>query len=376
MQLKQKKSPLKKCVDFLKNSKLKFSKDEKAYPIRDQIKGYEIIEDSFHPIPSLHKDKKKMGFVDGGSSSLITSSDLDISFNRVAGCLFKGQKPLELNNIPTLIEYYTATIIDVQEDGKLKFIIKSFPREEEHREFIPDELTFFINDESIREQFGYLPKIEQMGGIVMRFSEWIYGKHLIENELDSEDIFIRDGSLQTGYTNEIKEAEKLFSIGSKKNVYITGLSKSCRLITDKGNSLISVVNALGNNKISDSPWYFYPSFRITRADNQADVYFVKLHKHATHSFRFDIFLEQSQVLKEQDREIIISNIAYNSTDLSFPGYPYGLIKADQLARISMRELDSQKIALLSEFDQDIYKTFIIPRLRSMDAHDIINKIRK
>jgi len=376
MQLKQKKSPLKKCVDFLKNSKLKFSKDEKAYPIRDQIKGYEIIEDSFHPIPSLHKDKKKMGFVDGGSSSLITSSDLNISFNRVAGCLFKGQKPLELNNIPTVIEYYTATIIDVQEDGKLKFIIKSFPREEEHREYIPDELTFFINDESIREQFGYLPKIEQMGGIVMRFSEWIYGKHLIESELDNGDIFIRDGSLQTGYTNEIKEAEKLFSIGSKKNVYITGLSKSCRLITDKGNSLVSVVNAIGNNKFPESPWYFYPSFRITRADNQADVYFIKLHRHATHSFRFDIFLEQSQALKEEDKEIIISNIAYNSTDLSFPGYPYGLIKVDQLARISMRELDSQKIALLSEFDQDIYKSFILPRLRSMDAHDIINKIRK
>lgn len=376
MELKQKKSPLRKCVEFIESSKLKFSESEKAHPTRDQIKGYDIVEQSFHEIPSSTETTRKIGFVDGGSTPLITSSDLNISFNRVAGCVFDGQKPFEINSIPMVIEYYTATIIDVQDDGNLKFIVKSFPREDEHLKYIPEELTFLLTDDSIKERLGYIPRIEQMGGVVMRFSEWIYGKHLIENELNEGDLFIRDGSLQTGYTNEIKEAQKLFSIGLKKNVYITGLSKSSRLITDKGNSLVSVVNEFGNNKFPESPWYFYPSFRITRADNQADVYFVKLHKHATHSFRFDIFLDQSKGLKQNEREELISNIANNSNDLSFPGYPYGLIKVDQMARISMRELDSQKISLLSEFDPDIYKKFVVPRLRSMDAHDIINKIRK
>jgi len=376
MELQKKKSPLRKCVEFIESSKLKISDDEKAHAIKDKIKGYDIVEKSFHAIPYSKDSTKKIGFVDGGSTPLITSSDLNISFNRVAGVVFDGQNPLELNSIPMLIEYYTATIIDVRDDDKLRFIIKSFPREEDHMEYLPEELSFLINDKSIKEQLGYIPRIEQMGAVVMRFSEWIYGTHLIENELDEGDIFIRDGSLQTGYTNEIKEAQKLFSVGLKKNVYITGLSKSCRLITDKANSLVSVVNSIGNDKFPDSPWYFYPSFRITRADNQADVYFVKLHKHASHAFRFDIYLDQSKKLNKTERESLISNISLNSTDLSFPGYPYGLIKADQLARISMRELDSQKISLLSEFDQDIYKKFIIPRLRSMDAHDIINKIRK
>ena len=76
------------------------------------------------------------------------------------------------------------------------------------------------------------------------------------------------------------------------------------------------------------------------------------------------------------REVIISNIAQNSNDLSYPGYPYGLIKADQFAAVSLRELESHKIQLVAEFDQKDYNKFILPRLRSVNAHDLLNIIRR
>ena len=139
---------------------------------------------------------------------------------------------------------------------------------------------------------------------------------------------------------------------------------------------MSLIDVIGNNKYPDNEWYYHPIYQITKADNLADVYFVKLHKYARSPFRFDIYLEQSQNLAPQEREIIISNIALNSNDLTFPGYPYGLIKADQVSRISKRELEPQKIQLLAEFDPIIFNKYIIPRIRAVDAHDLLNKIRK
>ena len=165
-------------------------------------------------------------------------------------------------------------------------------------------------------------------------------------------------------------------MAEERSVYITGLSKTCRLITKSGDSLISLVDMMASKKYPEEKWYYYPIYKMTKADNLADVYFVKLHKYARSPFRFDIYLEQSQNLAPQEREIIISNIALNSNDLTFPGYPYGLIKADQVSRISQRELEPQKIQLLAEFDPVIFNKYIIPRIRAVDAHDLLNKIRK
>ena len=81
-------------------------------------------------------------------------------------------------------------------------------------------------------------------------------------------------------------------------------------------------------------------------------------------------------MEKEERETIISNLVRNSYDLSFPGYPYGLIKVDQMSRVAFRELETHKITLLSEFDRDNYEEYILPRLRSVDAHDILNKIRR
>ena len=74
--------------------------------------------------------------------------------------------------------------------------------------------------------------------------------------------------------------------------------------------------------------------------------------------------------------MIIANLAQNSNALSFPGFPYGLIKVDQLSRVGVREMEPQKIQILSEFDTDVYKKYILPRIRSIDAHDLLNAIRK
>ena len=369
-------SVLKKCIDFIQQSKREFKIEDTPFTEGEKEISYDIAKERIFSIPYCDVERK-LAFVDGGTASILSAADFSISLNRVAGVLFEGNRVKSLKKTPEVIEFYTATILEPMADGKMAYNIQLFPREPEFKEFLPDE-EIIIPLNEVRQLLGFrfMPRIEIFGGVAMRFAEWTYATKLIAHELDKQDIFIRDGSLQTGYKDEILLVRELHATAKEKGVYITGLSKTCRLITKGGDSLISLVDMMASKKYPKETWYYHPIYRMTKADNLADVYFVKLHKFARSPFRFDIYLDQSKNLDQQEKEVIISNLAENSTDLSFPGYPYGLIKVDQLSRVAAREIGPQQIQLMAEFDSELYETYILPRIRSIDAHDLLNAIRK
>jgi len=376
MSFEKRKNPLRECVEFIENRKLGYSKEDEPYSSSSEEETFEIQEDKIFEIPQC-KDVRKIGFVDGGSGPLLRSADFNISLNRVAGVLFSSNEWTEPTKTPIKIEFYSATVLGLLDDNRLSYITHFFPIEPEFSKYLPqDELKFPVNDPSIRERGFSLPNIEIFGGVAMRFAEWTYATKFILNELEKGSIFVRDGSLQTGYTGETEIAEDLYHIAVKKGVVVTGLSKTCRLFTQNGNSLNSLINYIGNKKYPDNSWYYHPIYKITKAQEKADLYFVKLHKNSLYSFRFDILLDQARKMSEDQCEIVISNLANNSDDLSYPGYPYGLIKVDQLAAVTFKELEPQKIQLIAEFNQDNYNNFILPRSRSVNAHDLLNIIRK
>lgn len=371
----EKEFSLKACVNFIQSKKKGYTKEDIPYISSSDEKSFPINTDRIFQIPKCN-EFCKVGFVDGGNTSIINSADFNISFHRIAGALYRATEFIPLSSIPEIVEFYTATILNSKSDQSLEYVTKFFPLKLEDHKFLPDkDITINIKDKSIRRG-GFQPKIENFGSIARRFAEWSYSKELVNQELEEEDIFCKDGSLQTGFKGENRLAQQLYQKSLKKNIYVTGLSKSCRLLTNRGDALISIINFMGTQKYPKDKWYYYPIYQITRADNQADLFFVKLHKMAYCPYRFDIYLEQSKILDKDQKENIISNISSNSVDLSFPGYPYGLIKVDQMSRVAYREIDGQKIMVLSEFDKSHYKKFILPRLRSVDAHDILNRIRK
>ena len=368
-------SALKDCVKFIEKSKEGYFDDDKPYIDGSGEESFDIEEDKIYPITSC-EDEHKLGFVDGGNGVILKSADFNISLNRVAGVLFNSNKWAQLKKTPQRIEFYSATVLDVLPNGRLVYKTRFFPVEQNFSNYLPnDNLIFPLNDPTIRQGFG-LPNIETFGGVAMRFAEWTYARKFIDSELDKGDVFVRDGSLQAGYTGESILAENLYQTAINNDVIVTGLSKTCRLITGTGNSLNSAINYFGNKKFPDVAWYFHPIYRITKAQEKADLYFVKLHKNSVYSFRFDILLDQAKNMSQEECDIIISNLANNSNDLSYPGYPYGLIKVDQMAAVGIRELELQKIQILAEFDPHNYESFILPRLRSVDAHSILNIIRK
>ncbi|MFX1366483.1 MAG: DNA double-strand break repair nuclease NurA [Promethearchaeota archaeon] len=376
MNLEKRNSPLKECVEFIESCKVGYSKSDEPFVINSEAEAFEVQENKIFEIPKCN-DLKNIGFVDGGNGPILRSADFNVSLNRVSGVLFTKNEWTQLKETPIKVEFYSVTVLNVLDNDNLVYITRFFPFESKFKEYLPkNDLKFSFNDPSIRERGFPLPNIDIFGGIAMRFAEWTYAKKFILNELEKGSIFIRDGSLQTGYTGETLLAEELFNTAIKKDVIVTGLSKTCRLITRNGDSLNSLLNYVGNKKFPNNAWYYHPIYRITKAQEEADLYFVKLNKNSVYSFRFDILMEQANNMSEDQYEQIISNIANNSNDLSYPGYPYGLIKADQLASVSIKELESQKIQLIAEFEQDDYNNFILPRLRSVNAHDLLNLIRR
>jgi len=379
MQLKkmnsiQKTSSVRACVKFIEKSKKGALSEDGPHVQGEKEEGFKISDKGMFEISEC-PEFRRLGFVDGGTGILLRSSDFCISFTRVAGVLVENNMTTSLLKTPEVIEFYSATVLKPSDENKLIYTTKLFPLEDSYNEFLPRKKISIPADE-VRTRAGLLPNIESFGGIVMRFTEWAYGTKFIENELAEGDIYVRDGSLQTGFKDEILLTRELYSKGKEKKVYVTGLSKSCRLITKNGDSLITLINIIGSGKFPNQKWYYHPIYRITKADNQADVHFVKLHKLSSYPFRFDIYIEQSRDLDNKEKEVIISNLAENANDLSFPGYPYGLIKVDQMARVGYAEIEPLKIQILSEFDAEHYNKFIKPRLRSVDAHDLLNILRK
>ena len=368
------KSSLKECVEYIEQCKKGQVSDEGPLVEGEKEESFKISDESMFEIPKC-QEFRRLGFVDGGTAVILRSSDFSISFTRVAGVVIENNETTTLKKTPEVIEYYSATVLEPTPDNSLQYTTRLFPLEVQYERFLPDKEISIPIDE-VRTSRGLLPNIETFGGIIMRFAEWAYGTKFLETELNEGDIYVRDGSLQTGFKDEILQTRELYSTAKDKNVYVTGLSKSCRLITKTGDSLITLINLIGNQKFPNTTWYYHPIYRITKADNQADVHFVKLHKLSDYPFRFDIYIEQSKNLDTKEKEIIMGNLAANSDDLSFPGYPYGLIKADQMAKVGQAEIEPLKIQLLSEFNAAHYNKFIRPRVRSVDAHDLLNILRR
>ena len=65
-----------------------------------------------------------------------------------------------------------------------------------------------------------------------------------------------------------------------------------------------------------------------------ELLIVKLHASSEYTFLLEIYDKQSEF-----KDLITSNLAFNSKDAVFPGYPYGLILVDRFARVSNEERD-------------------------------------
>ena len=270
---------------------------------------------------------KSIAFVDGGNAELLKAPNFSLQFIRICCIIFKNNKKLNI------VKNEFFVLISAFEDEGIKYKAKIFP----FRGDFPDEkdLKFNILDETVM-QGKEKANISIVGNIARRFAEL-----KLASEIDA-DIAVIDGNLKPVYTNEDKYIKRL-------NNNACAIAKTSDIITNKGNCPVAQLNSVG----IDYSWYYETKERI----------YIKLNKASGYVFSL-------QINNKDNIGKIINQIAYNSNDAVFPGYPYGLILADKFARISNNEKQNLVLLFRTIADWDKIKHYV----NTTNAHDILDSV--
>ena len=341
--------------------------DPRYQPIKLNVKN-------FHPIKIPNEDRT-LCYVDGGNAQITWAPNFIVELTRLHFCRFKGRERIRSNSLPQIIEFYTVCCA-IAEGNRIKYETEFVPVRDEWIKFLPDvaDLKFDSFDETLMVGRQRAP-IDRVSSSARTFAEWDLARHLINEELEEGDILVRDGTLQTIITNESKYAKRVYRAAIKKGVVFTGLSKASSLFTTTGYPLLSSINELAESTpLKDGSWYYHPVVKITHSDHRAEMFAVKLHDISEYVFRFEILRDQFQEMSSKEVESVIGALAVNACDIGFPGYPYGLVEADRLARVTSHERNSQEVQFMSASASAGIWDLLLRHVKCVDAHSILNKL--
>jgi hypothetical protein len=272
-------------------------------------------------------------FLDAGNAEIVGTDDFSLNLVKLYFNVFDANQRVHLNVLQKA-EFY-ALIYTATEGGILQYKTRLVPI---RGDVLPDEkdLQFSMYDETLRDGV-FSATIQKIANTVRRFAEWKFSKYAVAN-LREGDVFVRDGSLQTGVTNEKKYCDELYEMAKKKAITVGAIPKTSSLFTSTGKNLISVVNKMSASCFPEKKWMYYPVVDIQHPDHRAELVIAKLHEQAKKAFRIEIFNEQ---FNEHRR--VLGALAANSKDARFLGYPYGMIDAHTFAKVTPQELEQHRV---------------------------------
>jgi len=297
-------------------------------------------------------------FIDGGNTILFESAGFSLGFVRVAAITYNENKRAK----KSLWEFY---MIAQENDGMI--VTETFPKN------CFDSMIFNPEDASLRNGLEradcsrIIPAIRRLAELDMA----------CRSDSSKIDLIMLDGTLEARYPYEKDFVDRLMLTGKA-----AALSKTCTLTIRSGVGVTKRLMDLSeelefmkqdikqdmNRKKLDSGWYYSDAVISNNPLHTADIFFLKLNRLSNHVFRLDV---QRNFSGSTDN--LISQLALNSTDPVFPGYPYGLIDADSHARISDHEKETLSVAMMALLKG--YKNSAINHLSSTNAHSILDKIK-
>jgi len=328
----------------------------------------------FKPI-SFVKSERKLAFVDGGNQELLSAPNFSVQLNRVYFNIFEGRRRIQNSGMPQAIEFFSATFA-VFKKNQIYFDTSIFPVEERFRPLMPTDSDLSFSSADRRLMVGSSrADISRVASIARRFAEWRFSRHVVENELHRGDVLVMDGTLRTAFVNEANYAREAYRAAKKVSAIYSGLSKTSRLFTTTGLSLLGAVRKLAQDSKVGPLWYYFPIADSLSPEHEAAFFIVKLHEQTQRVFRYEIYGEQAKSLTLEEINQVLSQLYINSCDASFPGYPYGLIDADANARVRYDELETYRVMLLSEVSKLGSWPKFSRHIQSEDAHSILNMLR-
>ena len=312
-------------------------------------RAHKIDIKNFHEIEKLNSSRK-ISFVDGGNAEIIGSANFSLNLIRVCYIIYQNNKKI----ISKKFEIF-AFIQAVNENNEICYKSSFFTS---NNSIKMDEILFSSFDHSLMNGINRA-EISSVPNAIRRFMELKLAKSLSDNKLS--DIIVIDGNLQSTLTNEYKYLNELYESCTKNNLILAALSKTNSLFTDNGNLLSAVLSSISKLPV----WFYHPIAEINNHNHKAEMFFVKLNLSSKHIFRFEIFNVQKMFAEQ-----VIGEISLNCCDPIFPGYPYGLIEADRIARVSNQEKEMLKTTILVKLRNKNVDKY----LNASNAHEILDRI--
>ena len=349
---------MKELIDSISQEVTSQSKKFAEYPLKisvaDSSKLASFSEKNFRNI-RLDSSKKEIVFVDGGSSEIISSNSFSLHVMRVGSAIYSENKKVQTFSK----EYFVLTKTDFNNE-KLTYISKIFDLSDSRNHKI---VRFDASDRTLKDGINN-GEITKVGGVVRRFMELDFAKTMLK-KVSQHSILLLDGSLQCTFSGEEKYMESLISSAISRNVLVMAISKTNSLISDTGASVDTVLKNMSCELGLDSKmWFYHPLASVFEENYSADIIMAKLHKRSKHILKVEI----SNKYKLINYNKIFGCLALNSGDPVFIGYPYGLIKADEIARVSNDVSSYYRVRFMRNLNLEELES-------SKNAHSILDKIK-
>lgn len=332
------------------------SKHQKVY----ELKPSNFIEVSTTDAPS------KIAFIDGGNGTIAKSPNFTISLNRIYCSVFQGKKkvPVMPNFKVEFLSCLRQKIKSAPRQSRIVHDVKLYPAKNSHKPYIPDISDIVAGMSNMAADDPRIYTLSRSLG------EWRLALAALD-ELSSGDIVVMDGSLPTLNNIEAKYAKLLFEKAQLKDVTVCAISKTTRLLTRGGEPLLDRVNDI-SRQTTYGRWRIDVASGVLPYDT-GFVMAIKLHPNAKFPFRFEILQTQYEQMSNMRINSILASLAVNSEDMSFLGYPYGLIDADRFAQVRRDEIKIYDGLLMSKI-----LTLRLPKvsqhIRGFQAHDRLNEV--
>ncbi|MCK5177812.1 MAG: hypothetical protein KAQ92_08870 [Candidatus Aenigmarchaeota archaeon] len=351
------KNEIKECVfDLKKQLKPQESGDICFFRNKEKYKPYKIRKNYFSQVKKpLDLKTRKIAFIDGGNNMLLSASNFCIVLNRLHFSLYQNNLRLKPKIADTID--FLSICTSSMENNEIYYNVKVISQNSLFADF--DKISISSVDKSVSSGL-FRAKISKIGDVARKYAEWIFAEEIAKNQLDVGDMIIRDGTLEARFIGESDFADKAYEICSKKNILFAGIAKTTALFTNTGANFSSVLKSHSpENKI----WYYYPVVDIDSKYHRAKMYFAKLHEKSNRVLRADIFNGSKYNADE-----FFYQIADNSKDPCFFGYPYGLIEAHKMALVSNKELQYYKTLAMAYLDKSV-----LSDIGSQDGHDELDR---
>lgn len=243
---------------------------------------------------SAEISSKRFYVIDGGSAVILDGGGWLLSKIKIGEvCYESGKKTLEKVNS----FFFGAS----KQDGSFKMTLKP--------------------DAELKQPGN--TKIEDVPNFIRSLLEWKTALE-VANKLERGDFLVMDSSLIVQNQHQNEAIKKVIAVCEKNGINLIGVSKSSRKCFANGRSVLGFLNSFGKKNLAKERWYV--SFE--------NDYYARLHPLSKFCYKIHF---------KGDEKKIFSALAYYANDAEIPGYPYPLIRADQIARVSEDEKKLENI---------------------------------